>query len=129
MIDPSKYDGLSDEEFCRLFARAYLDKMDTEKDEDYEINRPQWAKMIEVLDYFQRFAEKSNGKVEPCEVVPRFLHGGVTASFVVMDIKEEDIPAFCEAISKSNAITIDATSDCEVCISLSIPDVFRKKQK
>ena len=127
MNDPHEYDNLSDEEFCRLFANEYFDFVEKEKDEDYVINRPQWKKLVEVLDYFHKLADKSNGQVEPCELQPRLMHGGVTVSFVVMDLREEDIPGFCEAILKTNAITIDATADGRVCFSVSVPYVFIKK--
>lgn len=121
------YKDLSDEEFCKMYAREYLAAIEREDDDDYEINRPQWIKMIQVLDYFHKLAKQSNGTVEPCQVQPKYQHGGVTATFTVMDLQEKDIPEFCKAIMKTNAITIDATNDSKVCISLSIPYVFRKK--
>lgn len=126
-MDKQEYENLSDEEFCKIFACDCLKRIEDENDGNYVVNRPQWLKMVEVLDYFQRLAKKSNGVVEPCEVAPKFLHGGVTASFTVVDIQEDDIPEFCKALLKTNAITIDATIDGKVCISVSIPYVFKKK--
>lgn len=124
----NNFDNLSDEEFVLMFAREYLNSVEAERDEDYEINRPQWIKMVEVLDYFYKLSAISNGDVEACEVQPKFMHGGVTATFTVVDLKECDIPEFCEALLKTNAITIDATTDGKVCISVSVPYVYVKKQ-
>lgn len=121
-------DELTDEEFGRLVGEVYNEYYDKLDDNDFEINRPQWMKMLRVLGYFFNLAKKSNGAVEPCDVQPKAQHGGVTAYFTVMDLKAEDIPQFCEMLQNTSAITIDATDDGRICISVSIPHVFVKKK-
>ena len=128
-FDFEAFDELSDEEFLRFVGRVYDDYLDELDDNDFEINRPQWLKMIKVLWYFTELAKKSNGTVEPCEVQPKIQHGGVTAYFTIVDIKADDIPKFCDVLQSTSAITIDATTDGRVCISVSIPHVFVKKTK
>ena len=123
----SFFDDLGDEEFCRVFGEAYSAHLAELKDEDYEINPPQWFKMLNVLKFFDDLAKKSNGTIEPCEVCPRVEHGGVTAYFTVLDIRENDIQKFCEALQQTSAITIDATTDGRICLSVSIPSVFVKR--
>lgn len=120
-------DSLTDEEFCYIFGKKFNEFLDEQKDEDYEINRPQWLKFIKVLKFFCDLTAKTNGRVERCEVRPREQHGGVTAYFTVLDIRANDIPAFCETLSLTSAITVDATEDGNICISVSVPYVFVKK--
>ena len=119
--------NMTDEEFCALFGKSYFDYIEGLRDDDFEINQPQWLKMLRVLNYFYHLAKASNGTIEPCEVMPRGKHGGVTAYFTVVDIKSNDIPKFCEALMNTSAITIDATLDGQVCISVSVPNVFIPK--
>lgn len=120
-------DSMTDEEFCYIFGKKYNEFLAEQNDEDYQINSPQWFKMLKVLKFFYELAKTSNGKVEPCEVCPRVEHGGVTAYFTVLDIRENDIPKFCEALQQTSAITIDATTDGRICLSVSVPYVFVKK--
>lgn len=120
-------DCLTDEEFCYIFGKKYSEFLEEQKDEDYQINRPQWLKLLKVLKFFCDLTQKTNGRVERCEVRPREQHGGVTAYFTVLDIHANDIPAFCEALSFTTAITIDATADGRICVSVSVPYVFVKK--
>lgn len=120
-------DSLTDEEFCYIFGKQYNEFLREQTDEDYQINPPQWRKMLNVLKFFYELAKTSNGKVEPCAISPRVEHGGVTAYFTVLDIRESDIPKFCEALMQTSAITIDATVDARICLSVSIPYVFIKK--
>lgn len=119
---------LSDEAFLRKYGEEYLKVLAESSDNDYEINRTQWTKLLMILKYFSDFADRNGGSVEPCEIMPREEHGGVTAYFTVLDLKEKDIVKFCQMIALSNAITIDATTDGRVCISLSVPNVFVRKQ-
>ena len=123
----SLLDNLSDEEFCHIFGKKYEELLVEQDDEDYQINPPQWFKMLKVIKFFFDLAKSSNGQVEPCEVCPRVEHGGVTAYFTVLDVRENDIPKFCEALQQTSAITIDATTDGRICLSVSVPYVFVRK--
>ena len=128
-FDEEQLEEMTDEEVCQVLGAQYLDYLESLNDDDFEINRPQWIKMLRVLKYFDDLTKRSNGTLEPCEVMPRIEHGGVTAYFTVLDIKETDIPSFCEALMQTSAITIDATTDGRVCISVSVPNVFRRKSE
>lgn len=118
---------LSNEEYLRKYGEKYLEILNEANDDNYEINRTQWTKLLMILKYFNDFADRNGGSVEPCEIMPREEHGGVTAYFTVLDLREKDITKFCQMLMMSNAITIDATTDGRVCISLSVPDVFVRK--
>lgn len=119
---------LSDEEFFRIFGEVYDEYISSKKDEDYEINPPQWFKLLRVIKYFFDLAKANNGKVVPCHLMPRFENGGVTAYFNVIDFHANDIPTLCEMLSQVSSITIDATTDGYVCVSVSVPNVYIEKQ-
>ena len=119
---------LSDEEFFRVFGEVYDEYISSKKDEDYEINPPQWFKLLRVIKYFIDLSKANNGKVEPCTLMPRLEHGGVTAYFRVLDFKVRDIPTLCEMLTQVSSITIDATTDGYVCVSVSVPNVYIEKQ-
>ena len=120
-------EGMSDEEFCRMFGEEWEAILKDRNDEDYVINRPQWMKMLRVLKYFSDLADSCNGELVPTHVQPCLEHGGVTVYFTVLDLQGNDIIGFCHALALTNAVTIDSTTDGRVCISVSIPNVYIHK--
>lgn len=119
--------NMSDHEFVANIGAKFEKILASRKDEDYKINPEQWEKFLNVLEFFVDLAEKNGGTAEEPVLQPKFEHGGVTAYFTVLDIHENDIPALCEALLQTNAITIDATTDGRVCISVSVPHIFVRK--
>ncbi len=125
--EESKHDHLTDEEFGRMFGAQYLDYLETQEDADYQINRQQWFKLLHVLSCFDKLATKLGGSLDKCEIMPKEMHGGVTAYFPMFELSISEIVEFCEVLKLASAVTIDATTDGEVCISLSVPYVYVKK--
>ena len=115
-------------EYVRRLNVLYNKVLSLRKDTDYIINQPQMDKLIAVLDFFLDAAKELDGNVEPVNLRPKEEHGGVTATFLVFDLYDQKIPKFCEVMSACSAITIDTTSEGEVCISCTIPQVFVPKQ-
>lgn len=118
---------MTNEEYVRRLGILYNKVLSLRKDADYIINQPQMDKLIKVLDFFIDASENLGGNVEPVNLRPREEHGGVTATFVVFDLYEEQVLRFCDVMKACSAITIDSTSDGEVCISCTIPHVFVPK--
>lgn len=114
---------LTNEEYVKRLGQLYEKVLSLRDDDNYVINQPQMDKLIEVLNFFLDAAQKCNGKVEPVKLTPRAEHGGVTATFLVFDIYGEDIQKYCEVMSYTSAITIDATED-GICMSVTVPEVF-----
>ncbi|MBE6872085.1 MAG: hypothetical protein E7491_09085 [Ruminococcaceae bacterium] len=117
--------NMTNEEYVRQLGMLYEKTLSVRKDDSYQINPPQMDKLINILD---SFLSHGDGKIEPVKLIPREEHGGVTATFTVFDVYGENVKKFCDAISEASAITIDATSDGEVCISVTIPEVFTSKK-
>lgn len=118
---------LNDEEYVKRLGQLYEKVLSLRKDDDYVINQTQMDKFVQVMDFFLDMGNRSNGKVEPVKLVPKEENGGVTATFVVFDVYGDNIKRFCDAIQHCSSMTIDATSDSEICISVTVPNVFTHK--
>lgn len=118
---------LTNEEYVRRLGVLYNKILSLRKDDDYVVNQEQMDKLVEVLDFFIKASKKSNGKVEYTKLTPREQHGGVTATFIVFDVYGDDVQEFSKVIGYTSAVSIDATTDGEVCISVTIPNVFVHK--
>ena len=119
---------MTNEEYVQRLAVLYNKVLSLRKDEDYIVNQPQMDKLIAVLEFFLDEAKRLDGKVERVSLKPKEEHGGVTATFLVFDLYGPKVIKFCEVMSACSAITIDTTSEGEVCISCTIPQVFVPKQ-
>lgn len=103
----------------------YEEVLKLRKDSDYVVNQPQMDKFVKVLDFFLKHtASDPDADVEPVDLTPSEMHGGVTATFLVFDIYGDLVTEFCDTIRNCAAITIDAMTDGRVCISCTVPDVF-----
>ena len=117
---------MSDAEIVARLSALYKIVMSFRKDDDYEVNQDQMDKLCKLYRFFLDAAGSLGGKIKPFRLVPREEHGGVTATFLVFDLYGDQVPAFCEVLKECSAVTIDMTDD-GVCISCTIPNVFRKK--
>lgn len=119
---------MTDFEFARLFTERY-NKMLTELDDaDYELNLEQFEKLDRIIKLFSNLVSDSSGKIDSIDMIPRMEHGGVTATITLVYVKGEEVKEFCSALSEASAITMDATDD-GVCISVTVPHVFRRKSE
>jgi len=115
---------LTNEEFVKQFGKEYLALLEEAKKFNLSVNKQQFAKLYYLVDFFQDYIKENSGKIDKIDLNPREVHGGLTATFVVLDITGEDIHKFTKALADCSAITFDATADGSVCISVTIPDVF-----
>lgn len=118
---------MTNEEYVRRLGTLYSKVLDLRKDSDYIVNQSQMDKLVAVLEFFLDTAKALDGKVEPVRLKPREEHGGVTATFLVFDLFDDKVVRFCDVMKACSAITIDATTDGEVCISCTVPNVFIHK--
>lgn len=96
-------------------------------DDDYEIDDEQMCSLLDILEFFVDMCEVCTGEVDACELVPRIQHGGVTARFYVLSLAGNDITRFCKVLSKASAISFDAELDGKICVSVTVPYVFKRK--
>lgn len=116
-------------EFILRMGDLYEYTMSLRNNDDYTVNQPQMDKFIKVLNFFNDCAESCNGFLEPVEFVPKEEHCGITAHFLVFDVFGKEMSEFSKIISYLSAFSIDATLDGEVCVSVTVPNVFIPKKK
>ena len=119
---------LNDEGYARAFGRAYSLLMSLQKDEDFEVDEKQARRFGEIVEFFSKTANKLGGTVVPVRLVPHTQRGDLEAFFEVFSLNGQDkVEEFCRVIKHASAFGIEPTADGKVCISLTVPNVFRRK--
>lgn len=115
-------------EIIRWFARMYEAEMNRRRNEDFEVNPEQMDKFLELLHFFRDKVDSDfDDGIEPFHMEAKEEHGGFSASFCVFDLCGEEITEFARLISYCSAVSIDVVSDSQVCISLTVPNVFQER--
>lgn len=121
---------MDNNEYLKSFGKLYEKVISLRNDDNFLINEKQIEKFFEVYEFFSKATDDSEtARVEPIKLIPREEHGGITATFVVFDMYGNDIEEFKKIVQYLSAITIDATEDGEICISVTVPNVFVPKAK
>lgn len=118
---------MEDKELLKKIGKIYNEVMSLRKDSDFEVNPLQMDKLLDIISFFMREANTYGGKVDKPDIRPREEHGGVSATFVVFDLYGDRLTEFCDVLRNCSAMSIDATEDSEVCISVTVPNVFTRK--
>lgn len=114
---------MTDTEYIQRLGIIYQEVLKLRKNDHYRINQTQMDKFVKVLDFFMKHTIEDD-YVEPVNIAPEELHGGVTAVFVVFDVSGQEVQEFCNVMRDCSAISIDSLEDGRICISCTIPDVF-----
>ncbi len=117
---------MTNEQFVKKFGEEYSSLLEEASKFNYEVNEEQFAKLLDLVKFFKEYIKENGGSAEPVNLDPREIHSGLTVSFVVFNITGDEIQKFCDVVKNTTALSIDATNDEKVCISMTIPDVFRK---
>lgn len=115
------------EEYLKQFWEIYEQELASRNSDDYEVNSEQLPKYIAAYDFFAKLAKKNGGMIEPIRLAPTEVSGGVTAYFNLFYLCDEEITQFAEIIKCAAALSIDSLVDGRVCVSFTIPKVFRHK--
>lgn len=94
---------------------------------DYEPDKQQMDKLIAAYRLMNELAANGGGRVEPLRLVPKEVHCGITAYFTVFYATHENLLKICEVARSFSALSIDSLTDGTVCISFTIPNVFKRK--
>ena len=114
-----------------LFAeglRLWEEELAGRNDDNYVFNREQGMRLLDAYEFFLEMAEKHNGSVKPLVLKPREEIAYISAVFWVFDLTGMEIIRFCQAILYASAFGIDSLTDGRVCIELTFPDVFVRKE-
>ena len=118
-----------DEDFVRSFGKLYLQILRQRRNEDYEVNPVQMDRFLEVLRFFEnKIDPEFDDGIEPFHLEAKEEHGGFNARFCVFDLYGEELAAFVRLLSFCSAVSIDARSDSQICISLTVPNIFVLKE-
>lgn len=113
--------------FLVYTGKLYEELMAEANDEDYAIDETQLNKLLDIIEFLFDMCNKNNGAFEPCTLIPKRQHGGVTARFYMMSLAGEEIDRFCDVMRGASAISIDAELDGRICFSVTVPYVYKKK--
>lgn len=118
------------EDFTKDFLEAYEELIKKRDSADYEPNPTQWGYLMDIIEFFFKTAEVcGNAEIEPVQLIPKEIVGCVTAKFVLFHIYDDAVKRFCSVLQHASAVSIDSTTDGYAVISVTVPDVFRKKSK
>jgi len=121
--------ALSDLEFSRKLMAEFREQMKDFDPSDYEFDRAQLGNLIDLIEFFENAANDLGGKIESIDLDPADPPNGITANFIVFDLFGDDVKRFCDVIRNCSAISMDVTTDNEISISCTIPNVYVRKIK
>lgn len=112
--------------FAKDFAKFYDELISTEKSEDYEVNPVQWRRLMDIIQFFYDKIDVTD-KMHPVKLIPQKIVGGATAEFVLFHVCGEEVSKFCEVLQHASAFSLDANLKGMVIMSVTVPNVFKKK--
>lgn len=115
-------------DLLKEFYEAAIQELEKRNNDDYEVDQVQMAKLVHAYQFFSNLAKRDGGMVEPFDITPKMVHSGITAYFTVFYVARDEMKEFAEIVGDMSALSLDATTDGQVCISFNIPNVFRLKE-
>ncbi len=118
---------MDDLEFIKAFGKILQDYMDSEDDNNFEVNPPQMKKFKKALCFFAKMADENPHMEISASLTPRLLAGHITVSAVLFDFWGEFLSEFQKIVQDLSVITLDVELPDKVELSCNIPDVFIAK--
>ena len=118
---------MDDLENIKSFLDMYEKALETEDNDDYQIDLFQLGKLANAYNFFCELVNGEGESVELEKTEPKRLHGGVTAKFYTMCLSGVELKRFCDIMSSASAVSIDAFLDGRAEVSLTIPNIYRHK--
>lgn len=112
--------------FLKNIYKAYTEELDSRNDDDYVVNSAQLQKLNKAYAFFKEVADECGGIIEMEQITPKEKHCGLTVYCKVFYFYLEKLSEFTEILNDSSGVSIDVEGD-DVCISLTIPNVFIEK--
>lgn len=118
---------MSDVKILKDAWELYQEAMRERNNDDYVVDACQMEKLMRAYEFFCRVAVNCGGTIEPLHLEPKEENGGVSVHLALLYLDGENLGRFQKIVGDMGAISIDATLDGNVCISFTIPGVFRHK--
>lgn len=115
------------EDIIATAYELYERELASRSNRDYEVNQEQMDKFTEAYNFFVNTANKCNGDIAEVSLKPKEIHGGLTCEFTVFHLFGDQLREFSEVVKDMSALSIDAKTDGTVCISFTVPNVFKRK--
>lgn len=91
-------------------------------------NPNQMSKYRYAKGFFIKYLRENSGKLETYENKSD-CNNGLTFTKNIIDLTGLDLWRFANSLRFASALTIDSTMDRQVCVSLTIPEVYTKEEK
>lgn len=117
------------DDLIRSFGLLYQKMLNERRNEDYEVNPEQMDKFLEIYHFFgSKVDEEYDDGIEPIYIEPKEEHGGLNVGFCVFDVHGDEIGKLAKLISYCSAISIDVVDESQICISMTIPNIYKRKE-
>lgn len=124
---------LENEDFVNGFLKdaweAFEEDLNSRDNADYEINPDQMQHLVRAYRFFIKKAHEFDGKIDPFVYNPKEVVGYLTAHFSYLYFDQMDVIEFAEITVYASAIDFSPSLDGTFDISMTFPDVYRKKQQ
>ena len=116
------------EDIIVYFAKLYEQILANRRNEDYEVNPVQMERFLAILRFFRgKVDPEFDEGFEPFHLEAKEECGGFSADFCVFDLYGTEIQEFARLISYCSALSIDARTESQICISLTVPNIFIRR--
>jgi len=117
----------SDQEILKLVYDLYQDELRNRNFDDYEVNQKQMDKFVNAYGFFFRLAKEGRVSIEPIRFSPVETSGGIVVYTHYLDFYGMELIEFCNVLLNTTAIDFMPMTDGRVCISMTIPEIFKPK--
>lgn len=108
----------------------YLEDAKKQNQDRYKINRPQWTKMVEIIEYLTEAFPATDKSLEPFTITPSIGTGGASISFCVASLDDpSEIMDFTNALMLANRVVFFAETTDSVCMEILVYKVFIPKDE
>ncbi|MCD8180706.1 MAG: hypothetical protein LUF26_04420 [Firmicutes bacterium] len=130
MNDTDYMRDMSDAEFAKEIMRIYNEGMSMRDENDYTVNEIQMERFFDICHFFRGMIKDiGEGYMEPIRFNPVEERGSITVYLRIMDMWGKEIQEFCDVFRYASAVSMDPTTDGMICISISVPQVFIRKDE
>lgn len=95
---------------------------------EYTENPNQMSKYHYAKGFFIKYLRENDGKLQTYENKGD-ISNGLTFTKNIIDLTGIDLWRFANSLRFASALTIDSTIDGQICVSLTIPNVYTKERK
>lgn len=121
---------MGDVEFAKEITRIYNEEMGMRDENDYTVNEIQMERFFDICHFFRGIIKDiGEGYMEPIRFNPIEERGSITVYLRIMDMQGKEIQEFCDVFRYASAVSMNPTTDDMICISISVPQVFIRKDE